>query len=488
MPTWSRCRHRVAVAVSAMVLVAAGCSGARLERDVSAGFEPEATDQAAAPGATPGGTTDPADPAAPVPGQPDLSTPPGTPGTPGAQGSPGAPTPGASAPGGFRSTLWSGDGDRTGITDTEIRICAHAALTYAAAFSTSPDDLNVYWSELNSKGGVHGREVKFAYENDNYTPTDAVKAATTCKDNHDPFMLIGGIGFDQIPAVRNWAEQNRMLYIHHTATANGSAGKRYSFTMLPTTEKAGELFAEVMLSRFPGKSVGIIKRQSENWEPGINGFKAIARQRGINIVLDRPVPQNKGNYLQDIQDLENAKADVVFLWINALETLNFIKQAKAQGFSPNYLVFPFNLSSQSLGDDAMTPPLVGVAMFQAYSYGEHGGPFAAYASDMREFEAQYRKWRPNADLSGFAGDLLFLNWTGMKVVHQLLERCGPDCTRNRFVETIHDYKGKPTPSSCDVDFTRDHVRAGWQLSVMETYRAADDKVNWRNIATCVEHI
>ena len=43
-----------------------------------------------------------------------------------------------------------------------------------------------------------------------------MQAAQKCKDLN-PFLLIGGIGFDQIPAVRQWAEQNKMLYIYHDA-------------------------------------------------------------------------------------------------------------------------------------------------------------------------------------------------------------------------------------------------------------------------------
>ena len=427
---------------------------------------------------------DPAVPGAPAPtlatgGQP-TTTAPGTP--------PVAPPPSD----GFRSDLFSGANDTAGITDTTIKMCAHAALTYGAAFNTSAEDLNVYWQVVNEAGGVYGRKVEVYYENDDYKPDVAVQAATRCKDSHNPFILVGGIGFDQIPAVRVWAENNKVLYLHHTATKHDADHLRYSFTFLPTTELTGEMFGKVAAARFRDGKFGILKRGSENWEPGVRGFKAIAKQAGLDIRLEREVPQNKGSYVQDIVDMRNAGVDTVFLWINALEATQFITQASGQDWHPQFIVFPFNLTSQTLGDAAMNPPLVGISMHNAYTMGDYSGPFAAYADDMKQFEEQYRTYRPNADIGGIGGDLIFLNWSGQKAMHQLLLQCGPDCTRNRFVELLHNYKGKPVTSGCDLDFARpgpgNAQRGGWQLSVMETYVAPGGKVSWRNTNTCIENV
>lgn len=471
----------------------ASCSGARFDRGIQEVSAGRGDGSVAISGDDGDLSYDPANPD--VAGDGDTGSGTAGGGRSGASGSGGA---GGSGSGGgsgrasYVSGLFNPNEDSRGITKDEIRICAHAALTYAAAFNTSADDLNVYWTAVNDTGGIYGRKVRAYYENDNYTPTDAQKAATACLDKYDPFMLLGGIGFDQIPAVRNFAEQRRMLYFHHTATVNGSEGKQFSYTALPTTEKMGEMFAELAATRFKGKPVGIVKRQSENWEPGIDGFKRVASKNGVRIVFERPVPQNKGSYLQDIVELQNAGSEVVWLWLNALEATTFIKQSKAQGFSPHFMVFPFNLTMQTLDDDALNPPVTGVLMNNAYSYGDYSGPFAAYADDMRQFEAQYAKYRPGVDLGGVGGDLLFLNWSAQKAMHQLLVMCGPDCSRNRFLNVIRGFRGQLNSSSCPGDFARpgagnDH-RGGWAVSVMEAYRSPSGAVNLRNTATCVEHL
>jgi hypothetical protein len=389
-----------------------------------------------------------------------------------------------------RSTLFKPNEDRIGITKDSITLCAHAALTYGAAFNTSDADLNVFWSAVNDAGGIYGRKVTVTYENDNYEPDTAVQAANACKQKNI-FFLLGGIGFDQIPAVRNWAEANHMLYIHHTATVEGTANQHYSFTALPSTEKMGEMFAELVAARYKGKKIGIIKRNSPNWEPGVTAFKALAKKYNIQIVAERAVEKNQGSYTQELLDMQNHGAQVVWLWENALASTQIVKQSKAQRYNPQFLLFPFNLTSQTLNNDAMDPPMVGVAMYPAYSYQDYSGTFARYASDMKEFEAEYKKYRPNADLSGLGGDLLFLNWTGMKGLGILLQKCGPDCTRNKMVDIMTSLKlSAPFPASCDVDFTRPGFprMGGFSVNVMQTYRAPSGDVNWRNTDTCVEHL
>jgi ABC-type branched-subunit amino acid transport system substrate-binding protein len=385
-----------------------------------------------------------------------------------------------------KSTLFTPAEDKIGITPTSLTMCAHAALTYGKAFNTDVSDLNVFWSAVNDNGGIYGRKVAVTYENDDYKPTTAVTAARACAAK-GIFMLLGGIGFDQIPAVRNWAEGAHMLYMHHTATVKGTAGQKYSFAPLPSVERTGEAFGQLYESKYRGKKIGIIKRDGENWEPGVVAFKAyIASHGGGKVVAETAVAQNKGNYTDDVLAMKNAGAEVVWIWENALDATPIVKQIRAQAYNPHMMLFPFNLTAQTLDSDAFNPALDGVAMYSAYSYQDYSGGFGSYADDMKLFEAQYKKYDPNVDLSGVSGDLLFLNWTAQKSLYAEFLQCGKDCTRNKFVDILESYKGRPTSSACTVDFTGgNHRRGGQDLVFMETYRDPRGKAGWRPTKQCV---
>jgi branched-chain amino acid transport system substrate-binding protein len=474
--------RRVGITLVALALLASACSGAKKDDTTSAGVKTEGSTTsttAAGDGATPATT------AVTVPGAPPAkvggATPKGTSGGGGVTASTAPPAPATEV------SLYSGAANTRGITKDSIVLCGHAALTYGPAFNATADDFNVYYSAINDAGGIYGRKIVATYENDNYDPATAVQAAEACKAKN-PALILGGIGFDQIPSVRTWAEQNHELYFHHIATEKGAAGKQYSYTTQPTVEAAGRAFGELAVSRFKNKKIGVLYRNSEFWAPGYEAFRQVAKEHGLKVVLAVPVEKNQANYTQALVQLRNAGAEVVWGWENTLALTEMVKQAKAQSYSPTWLAFPFNLTSQTLGDDAMSPPMVGLATWPGYSFGDYGGTFAPYADDMREFEREYKKYRPNTDISGVAGDLLWLNWVGQKQLVDLLQACGPDCTRNRIAGILAaGWKTNISPG-CPLDFSGGvHNGSGQLFDVMETYRSPSGKVNWRSTSRCTAH-
>jgi ABC-type branched-subunit amino acid transport system substrate-binding protein len=496
-------RRRLAAAVLVGMAFLSACSGAKVPGALEQNDEQPDDSQSEAPDGS-------ASPGSSASAKPGVSAKPGSPGAtagPSARGTTGG-TPGGSttAPGGGTTatagpvpgggtvsggngiTLYSGADNTTGITADSITLCAHAALTYGAAFDTSAADFNVYWDALNDKGGIYGRKVNLTWEDDKYTAQDAITAATTCK-SRNPFLLIGGIGFDQIPAVRNWAEQNKMLYLHHSATVKGSEGKRFSYTALPTVEKLGETFAELAAKRYRGKKIAIMHRDSVNWDPGYEAFLRLARTLGLTILEDGDVKtQNDHNHLQRVLKAKDSGAEVVWLWENALVSTEIITTADQQDFHPTWLAFPFNLTTQGLQTAKIEAEMVGVAAWPAYSKGDTSGLFANYADDIREFEAQYREYRPSAKLDSLGGDLLFLNWVGQKTLHQMFLACGQNCTRNAFASLFHN-GFKLTVQGCSIDFTRSPYRGSYQVNVFEPYDGSPTgKRNWRPVALCREHI
>src|SRR5688572_18195234 len=220
--------------------------------------------------------------------------------------------------------------DRIGIHDDKIVFCGHAATTFGPAFNTSEQDLNVYWEEV---GKIHGRTVELSFENDNYDPTTARQAAQACYDKK-PFILFGGIGFDQIPAVRKFAEDKHVLYYHHIAAADNT--KKYSFNPLPSVEQVGTFAGQWIGSKYKAKKVGVIYRESENWEPGHQTFLKTVRSLGGTVVADMGVTKNQGSYLTEINELRSKGAQVVFIWENALAATAILQEAKGQNYSPKF--------------------------------------------------------------------------------------------------------------------------------------------------------
>ncbi|MGH9195702.1 MAG: hypothetical protein ACRD1T_08185, partial [Acidimicrobiia bacterium] len=161
-----------------------------------------------------------------------------------------------------------------------------------------------------------------------------------------------------------------------------------------------------------------------------------------------------------------------------------IREANDLQYRPQWMVFPFNLVTDTLGDDAMKPVLHGISTWPAYSPGDYSGPFADYADEIKRFEAAYAKHRPGVPLT----DIHWMTWLAWKSIHYLFDQCGRDCTRNNVVGIMiaKPYDYQLTKPNCPVDFTRNGREGGYWTSMFEAYRRPNGSIGWKHIQHCKE--
>jgi len=445
-------------------------------------------------------------------------------GTSGGSGSGGAPTGAAafagSAPVAPRANLFTPAEDNIGITNSTIQMCAHAALTFGPAFNIGAQDLNVFWQMVNDKtadpyphtagqAGIYNRKIVqpggadgINIVDDGYQPSKAVQAAEACKNQSGgDFFLLSGIGFDQIPNVRPWAEQQHMLYIHHIAT--NARGLQYSFTMLPTLEQIGTQFGQYYLSHLNGKKIGIIERQSSYWSPGITTFKAAlsAAGEGANVVVDDTVTNNQGDYTKQILDMKANGAQVVLIWENALAADQIIQQSGNQSYDPKWLLFPFNLTLYTLNQSGVdTSGMQGMVPWPAYTSSSarcqsggsgitrNPGDYGQYAQEIKQFEDAYAKYDPGANLCGDGGDLLFGTWEAWRQVADLLVQCGVNCSRNAVAGVLLDGYKSTVGANCPVDFSGGDHHHGGAGEDLYAVKPENGGPGWINTGYCEVNI
>ena len=283
-----------------------------------------------------------------------------------------------------------------------------------------------------------------------------MQAAQACADK-GVATILGGIGWDQTPAVRQWAEQNHQLYFHNSAVQKGSDGLHYSFSFGAPVEQFGHWFAQIIHDAYPGKKVAILWRQSPNWQPARTTFLEDAKKFGNQVVYDQPVQLNQGNYTQELLQARSAGAEVVFALENSLSSIEMVKQAQAQNWYPDWALVGANITLNTLGQTALDQPIVSTSLLDYYTPGYYGGGYAPVAKYIKEFEALYAKDDPNADLSGDGGDILYSNWEFNRLMADILARCGPDCTRNKLAGILLAGYHTTVQPLCNYDFdTGDH--------------------------------
>jgi branched-chain amino acid transport system substrate-binding protein len=368
----------------------------------------------------------------------------------------------------------------TGITEDSIRLCMHIAGVAGDFFGNTEDDFGVYWEWKNDQGGIHGRSVEMVFTDDQYTPQGGVQAAEQCAEV-EPFLMTGGVGFDTVPAVREWAETNRMIYLSSFAVETDPGTLTFTYSLVSTVEQFGHV-AGSFVSSNPQGPVGIVWRNSANWRPGRDAFVAALEATGVEVVADIAVQQGQGEFASIISTLAESGAETVLGWISAPEFLQLAGQSAQQGYFPRWVTAAFNIVPEMLGpaaDGSLGPAMVGLWVTPEY----HQGATDSYSADeIAVMEEAFRTYRPDKEQ---LNDVVWQTWLTMKQIDQLLTDCGPDCNRNTLLEMLATgYRADIVPT-CGLEFgPDDHIGSSALNVMLATTR--DGLTGWEQVETCNE--
>lgn len=396
--------------------------------------------------------------------------------------------------------IWPPDQDRVGLSANQMKLCMHFAAVLGPAFDNSTQDEDVYWRVVNDSGGIFGRKVSIRFTDDAYTAGGTTIALDQCKEDN-PFLYLGGVGFDQAPAGRTWAESNRLPYLYNMAAAAGNL--KYSFSFLPTIETNGGTLGQFAASRFQGKKVGAIYVDTDNWRSGFQEFDKELKKRGMRVEPEHSykiVNNNHPDFGQFIAQMQRDGIQLVLPYINALAVSRFIAQADAQSFHP-LLVHPdgFDLVTDIVGN---RPPsrygssgdgvdhmrnfagIYAAWTSMAYEIGppaEKDNRSVAWYSEMQAMKAAYNKYGVKSD--DRVNDIDWMFWQYSKALHQMLLACSKDCSRNILAGLmLTGYKQEIL--GCPVDFSLGAGRVGGHYHHIYQSQPAGLRSYWRQIETC----
>lgn len=488
------------VAIATVALVSAACSGyfpARLRGSSSEKIEtqqtlPSGQDVAAptTPDAAPSLATGPAAGTSAPANQPRKVLAKTSGGTTITQGAGGLPV----------ADIWPASEDRVGISATEIKLCMHAAFALGAAFDNAPADEDVYFRRLNDAGGIFGRKIKIQFTDDAYVAAATTEALNQCKNNN-PFLYMGGVGFDQAPAGRVWAEANKLPYLYNLAVE--AANLKYSFSFMPSIERNGRTLGQFTGSRFAGKKVGVVYVDTDNWRAGYKEFEKEIVKRDMRVEPGQAhaiTNNNHPDFGLIISQMQDAGVNLVLTYINALALNRFIIQADAQLYHPVILSPdgfdlvtdvagnrpPSQFGSSGDGIDHMRnfPGIYASWVSPAYEMGppaEKSRASVSWFSEMQEMKAAYKKYGVKSDER--VNDVDWMFWLYSKTVHQMLTDCSKECSRNILAGLmLTGYKTEIV--GCSIDFSLGGGRVGGYNHNIYKSESAGSRSYWRQIETC----
>jgi ABC-type branched-subunit amino acid transport system substrate-binding protein len=312
------------------------------------------------------------------------------------------------------------------VSEREIVIGYHGPVTGAAP--VPQDSLEkvkgLYWKYLAERGGIHGRNVRVVFYDDQFNPSHALQVCRQMVEQDHVFLMVG-IGTDQVAACARYAAGVGVPYFSSGGGEDGLDQLSTYYTVSMTFPAQASMIAQVV-QRSGKHKVGVVVTNTPNYDDTFRALINAARNAGLEIVradrLGKSASQSET--LAEANALKVAGAEAVLLLAAPLVFLNLAHSAAGQAYNPLWT------------GPGMTNGLNLVAEFGCPSIGQAVflSPFPQLDVIDRfdaNYRATYRRYNGQE-----ADDLGLAIWGLDKTLHQFLTATGPDLSRSRFLATL----------------------------------------------------
>jgi len=310
--------------------------------------------------------------------------------------------------------------DRTGVTDTTIKIGIPAPLTGpAASFGAAAYGIQAYYTHINEKGGIHGRKIEIIMGDHACNEAKGVAVAKKLISQDQVFLLNGGICSGVALAMRPVIEESGVPWVVSTAVNQkiSSPIAKNIFHASQTSEVAGQSFAKFMLSKEGAKKIGIIAHTNE-WSKGYRDpMVEFLKTKGIAPTVEVTLERGQSDATAQVLRLKEASVDFVVAILYEPEIVVFLRDAQKLGLN--------TLKYGALGADFMNTEKPMKGFYQAFQYKDLiDGPGMKKAREMIE-----PRLPPGEKLTDFS---FYGPGSSVAIVH-VLEKIGRDLTREKFI-------------------------------------------------------
>ena len=365
-----------------------------------------------------------------------------------------------------------------GVTDTTITFGAFGPITGPAAYIglAGRDGTALALKEINTAGGVNGRQLVMDFEDDGHSPTKALATVKKLIDEDHVFFLLSLSGSNAVVGTLDYAKQSgRVLYV--SIASAPAVTWPFSRTMFRggTAEvpRYGELYADFIVDHLKAKKIAIISGREEYPK---NEGDALTKQLQSWFKM-APVARAEFNigdkdFTPQLLVVKKAEPDVIAFFGNPAEAAIAFRQARELGIEQQFFVGS-NMVDASLLSAARknAEGMTGFALVPDLP-GSHDPALQAWEAKWRAQYPNLPAGRPNVfDLIGYADTY---------VLAEALKRAGPQPTTETLItglESLKDYRVGPIATSRS--FTTKHHIGNLTLEPQIVKDGAWEPVPWK---------
>ncbi len=324
-----------------------------------------------------------------------------------------------------------------GVTATEIILGSHTDLSGPVAVwgVGASEGARMRYDEVNEKGGIHGRKIKFIVEDHQYQVPRAIQAANKLINNDKIFAMVGALGTPMNNAVLpdQLAKGVPNILPFTAARAMSEPFHKLKFTQFSTYYDQVRSAIKYFVEKQGKKKVCAYYLDNDFGHEVRDAVRDQAKAMKLEVAAEATVLPTDTEFVAPVSKLKAAGCDLVIMGTIIRETIVTIGTAKKLGWTD--VVF--------VGQNASYDPIVAAAQggITEGFYSGTGMPFAYVDTASDQIKAWAAKYK--AKTGKDANSPAQYSYVGADIVVKALEAAGKDLTRAKFLaalEAIKDYK------------------------------------------------
>ncbi len=204
-----------------------------------------------------------------------------------------------------------------GVTDNEVKVGDVTILTGPGAFigQATSYGMKIAAAEANERGGVNGRKIVLAIEDDGYVPSRSFQAAKKLLEVDKVFALVGMSGSANALAMLPLVEEGKVPAIVTTA-----ANKQIYNPVRPTVFSLGADYSDAFYAQMkyiheklePKKAVYGVIRQDDDFGQSIeDGYSRAVKEFGLKDGLRLRFKRGQRDFAAEALRFQNAGVNVL---------------------------------------------------------------------------------------------------------------------------------------------------------------------------------
>lgn len=228
-----------------------------------------------------------------------------------------------------------------GSEDGDIKIGGLAPLTGdVSVYGIAVDNgVQIAIHEINSNGGILGRDIHYIVYDEKGDATEAVNAYNKLVQSDKVVAIIGDVTSKPTLAVAQQAVKDKIPMITASGTAeNITAAGENIFRACFIDPFQGELMASYAAKKLGKKTAAVIYDISDDYSKGLyESFEASAKDLGLEIVQVEGYSKGTVDFKAQLTNIKSKNPDVIFLPVYYQDVALIAVQAKELGITAQFL-------------------------------------------------------------------------------------------------------------------------------------------------------